>query len=154
MFKIISGGQTGVDRTGLEVAKEFGIPTGGVAPLGFRTELGSDPTLGSKFDLTEDTSSSYTPRTWLNVLNSSATAIFGDLNSPGSRQTVNYCNQLSRPWIANPTPAELVDFINSLKIPWILNIAGNRLSKSPTAAARARITLTKTFETLGFTRKV
>jgi len=30
--KVISGGQTGVDRMGLEVAKELGIPTGGTAP--------------------------------------------------------------------------------------------------------------------------
>ena len=38
--KIISGGQTGADQIGLEVALSLGIPTGGTAPKGFITETG------------------------------------------------------------------------------------------------------------------
>ncbi|SFF23216.1 YpsA SLOG family protein [Spirosoma endophyticum] len=30
--RIISGGQTGIDQLGLEVARSLGIPTGGLAP--------------------------------------------------------------------------------------------------------------------------
>jgi len=37
---VISGGQTGADRGGLIAAKELGIPTGGTAPLGYKTEAG------------------------------------------------------------------------------------------------------------------
>ena len=40
--KIISGGQTGVDTIGLQVAKELGIETGGKAPKGFLREKGID----------------------------------------------------------------------------------------------------------------
>ena len=40
--KIISGGQTGVDTIGLQVAKELGIETGGKAPKGFLREEGID----------------------------------------------------------------------------------------------------------------
>ena len=36
--KIISGGQTGVDTIGLQVAKKVGIETGGTAPKGFLRE--------------------------------------------------------------------------------------------------------------------
>ena len=40
--KVISGGQTGVDTIGLQVAKELGIETGGTAPKGFLRETGID----------------------------------------------------------------------------------------------------------------
>jgi hypothetical protein len=38
MAKVISGGQTGVDRIALEVARECEVPTGGTAPRGFLTD--------------------------------------------------------------------------------------------------------------------
>jgi hypothetical protein len=40
--KVISGGQTGADLTGLEEAHKRGIPTGGTVPKGCRTESGSN----------------------------------------------------------------------------------------------------------------
>lgn len=43
--KIISGGQTGIDRIALEVAGELYVPTGGTAGKGFFTESGPDLTL-------------------------------------------------------------------------------------------------------------
>ena len=43
--KVISGGQTGADRTGLECAKALGLETGGTAPDSWRTDEGHDPTL-------------------------------------------------------------------------------------------------------------
>jgi hypothetical protein len=36
--KIISGGQTGADQAGLDVAIELGIPHGGWIPKGRKTE--------------------------------------------------------------------------------------------------------------------
>ena len=41
--KIISGGQTGVDRAALDFAIERGIPWGGWAPAGWRSEDGAIP---------------------------------------------------------------------------------------------------------------
>ena len=40
--KIISGGQTGIDRMALELARELGLGTGGTAPKGYTTESGPD----------------------------------------------------------------------------------------------------------------
>ena len=125
--KVISGGQTGVDRIGLEVAKELGIPTGGTAPKGYRTEYGQDPTL-KKFGLEEDDSSGYTNRTALNVANSDATVLFGDMHSAGSRQTIAMLTQYRKLYRVNPTINELRDFIAQYDIR-ILNVAGNRGSK-------------------------
>ena len=39
LTKIISGGQTGADRAGLDVAIEFDIPHGGWIPKGRKTEV-------------------------------------------------------------------------------------------------------------------
>jgi len=41
--KIISGGQTGVDRAALDVGMELGIPIGGYCPKGRRSEDGKIP---------------------------------------------------------------------------------------------------------------
>lgn len=60
--KIISGGQTGADRGGLEAARTLGIPTGGTAPRGYLTETGPDESL-REFGLTESKSSAYVVRT-------------------------------------------------------------------------------------------
>ncbi len=43
--KIISGGQTGADRGGLEAGRVLGIETGGTCPKFFRTETGHDVSL-------------------------------------------------------------------------------------------------------------
>ncbi len=41
--KIISGGQTGADQAGLDVAIELGIPHAGWIPKGRKTEKGTLP---------------------------------------------------------------------------------------------------------------
>lgn len=43
MFKIVSGGQTGVDRAGLEAAIAIGLPYGGWVPKGRIAEDGTVP---------------------------------------------------------------------------------------------------------------
>ena len=40
-FKIVSGGQTGVDRAGLEAAIALGLPYGGWVPKGRIAETGN-----------------------------------------------------------------------------------------------------------------
>lgn len=50
--KIISGGQTGIDRLGLEVGKELGLETGGTTTPGYYTENGRDESL-KDFGVTE-----------------------------------------------------------------------------------------------------
>ena len=129
--KIISGGQTGADRIGLEVAKELGIETGGQAPKGYRTEKGPDSSL-EDFGLTESTSSDYTERTAENVRNSDATVMYGNMSSPGSKTALKTINLLNKPVIQNPTPQQLKQFLkdNNVKV---LNVAGNRSSKLTSA---------------------
>lgn len=80
--KIISGGQTGIDRLGLEVGKELGLETGGTTTPGYYTENGRDESL-KDFGVTEISPELqagrkgrefYLPRTEQNVLNSDGNA--------------------------------------------------------------------------------
>lgn len=125
--KVISGGQTGVDRLGLEVAKALNIPTGGMVPKGFRTEKGSDLSLRD-FGLMETQSEGYTFRTLHNVLDSDGTVVFGDVKSPGTQQTLANAITNKKPYIANPSIEKLVAFIRENDIQ-TLNVAGNRGSR-------------------------
>jgi len=127
VVKIISGGQTGVDRLGLEIAKELGIETGGVAPKNYKTEKGADPSL-KEFGLSEDESSEYNSRTEKNVKASDATVIFGDATSAGTKLTISLLKKNNKPYIINPSAKQLSDFLkdNNVKV---LNVAGNRGSK-------------------------
>ena len=58
--KIISGGQTGADVAGLDVAIKHGVLHGGAIPKGRLTEAGVLP---DKYNLQEMTSKSYPKRT-------------------------------------------------------------------------------------------
>lgn len=140
--KVISGLQTGVDQVALEVARELGYQTGGVAPRGFRTDTGSRPDLGARYGVTEHrVSSSYAPRTLENIRTSDATVIFSvEPLPPGSLETRNVCQQLGKPWILNPTVEELRQFILRGEYR-VLNVAGNRLRTYPESADRARVVL-------------
>ena len=140
-IKVISGGQTGVDQLGLEVAKEIGLNTGGTAPIGFLTEgKEKDPSLAEKYGLKEITQEEqkkyaegktdpYTARTEMNVLNSDATVYFSTSeDSTGLAATKRYAEKHNRPFLNNPTAEQLKNFIinNNIKV---LNVAGNRGTK-------------------------
>lgn len=70
--KIISGGQTGVDRAALDVAVRLGIPHGGWLPKGRLTE---DGPLAPRYHLQEMPTEDYAARTEKNVVDSDGTLI-------------------------------------------------------------------------------
>jgi hypothetical protein len=134
--KIVSGGQTGVDRAALDVALRHGIQTGGWCPAGRLDEFGRIP---DRYPLREMERGSFTDRTWQNVKDSDGTIIIypGTL-SGGTDQTVRFCVQQHRPHLltdASNTPPEdaaklIVDFVRKNQI-GILNVAGPRQSEWP-----------------------
>lgn len=95
LHKVISGGQTGVDRAGLDAAIECGIPTGGWCPKGRRAEDGFVP---HRYPLVEAPSSGYVQRTKWNVRDSDATVVLvlGELEG-GSLFTAEIAAKLSKP---------------------------------------------------------
>lgn len=136
LTKIISGGQTGADRGGLEAAKRLGLLTGGTAPKGYRTENGPDLSL-KDFGLTQHSSAQYPPRTEENVKNSDGTIIFSiALRSQGSEITAKLCKKHGKPFLAihdnnNPAAVHAIKVFIVLHQIKILNIAGNRESLWP-----------------------
>lgn len=157
-IKIISGGQTGVDTIGLQVAKSLGIETGGTAPRGFVTEgTKTNPNLATEYGLVEISEeednkeneeretqgkhpNKYTARTKANVRNSDVTIYFytskGDQDNAGMRATEEAAKLYNKPFfsvdISNPVDVEkILDYIeNQVSEKSItINIAGNRASK-------------------------
>jgi hypothetical protein len=70
--KVISGGQTGVDRAGLDAAMAVGLEVGGWCPKGRRAEGSKIP---AKYPLEETPDWRYPQRTEWNVRDSDATII-------------------------------------------------------------------------------
>ena len=139
-MKVISGGQTGADRTALEVAKENGVETGGTVPKGWRTELGPDPTL-AKFGCVQHKSAEYPPRTRQNVRDSGGTVWFGKTTSLGFARTKKEANLADKPFLINPDSKELMTWLNIWKIQ-VLNVAGNTQSENPHIGQQVRTFLT------------
>ncbi len=95
LTKIISGGQTGVDRGALDAALELSFPCGGWCPAGRKAEDGAIP---DRYPLEELPSADYVKRTRQNVTDSDGTIVisFGELTG-GTLKTVRFCERLKKP---------------------------------------------------------
>jgi putative molybdenum carrier protein len=132
--KIISGGQTGVDRAALDVALKHGIDAGGWCPTGRLDEFGRIP---DRYPVKELESGGFTERTLQNVKDSDGTVIVypGKL-SGGTEQTVRFCVEQQRPLklidssnVSTEKAAQLIaDFVRANTID-VLNVAGPRQSE-------------------------
>lgn len=135
-MKIISGGQTGVDRAALDVALKNGIECGGWCPAGRLDELGRIP---GRYPVWELEHGGFTERTLQNLKDADGTVIIypGKL-SGGTEQTVRFCLEQQRPHqlldtskIPTEEAARLIaDFVRNHKID-TLNVAGPRESEWP-----------------------
>ncbi|MGH8661062.1 MAG: putative molybdenum carrier protein [Burkholderiales bacterium] len=138
LARIVSGGQTGVDRGALDAALEAGFPCGGWAPEGRAAE---DGPIHERYPMRELAGAGYEERTLQNVLDSDGTAILhsGTLEG-GTRQTMLHCVEHGKPFELidaihiGPRDAalKLSDFIARNRLA-VLNIAGPRASKWPDA---------------------
>lgn len=93
--KIVSGGQTGVDRAALDAGLTSGIAVGGWCPAGRRAEDGMIP---ERYPLLELDSPEYAARTEKNVVDSDATLVlnFGVL-ADGTALTVQLARKHRKP---------------------------------------------------------
>ena len=145
--KIVSGGQTGVDRGALEAALELGCPYGGLVPKG---RLAEDGIVPLKFDqMEESTRKDYLYRTEWNVTHSDATLIIArepweeneseecskrtEELTGGTKRTADFCKKHGKPYLvifAANVP-KVIDWLTGLAIPdLVLNVAGPRESKA------------------------
>ncbi|MBI4055220.1 MAG: putative molybdenum carrier protein [Elusimicrobia bacterium] len=136
-MKIISGGQTGVDRAALDAALAWGVPCGGMVPRG---RLAEDGPLDVRYPVEECDSEDYAVRTELNVLRSDATLILyrGRKDfSGGTLLTFDFCKKRQKP--VQTVDLETLSFEAAVRVcrdfireraPRVLNVAGPRDSKS------------------------
>jgi hypothetical protein len=130
--KIISGGQTGVDRAALDVALAMGIDCGGWCPKGRRAEDGAIP---SRYPLAETASPAYSQRTKRNVRDSDGTLILSR-GQPrgGTLLTQRTALELGKPCLsidlgAPAALAEIREWLDHNAV-GVLNVAGPRESQS------------------------
>lgn len=134
-IKIISGGQTGVDRAALDFAIQHGFEHGGWCPRG---RLAEDGTIPPVFQLRETASAAYEERTERNVLDSDATLIVAREKelSGGTAFTKACAERHGRPCLmvceregVSQGVAALSKFLKQNKV-HTLNVAGPRESQA------------------------
>ncbi|WFB36804.1 putative molybdenum carrier protein [Kiritimatiellota bacterium B12222] len=142
--KIVSGGQTGADRGGLDAAIYCRIPYDGWMPKG---RLAEDGVVPEKYRLKEMRSKDYLKRTEQNVIDSDCTLVFTYGNpSRGTKRTIEFAGKHERSChISDLKGAESKDLVDHI-CKWlvgeieeeeypppprhpVLNVAGPRESK-------------------------
>ncbi len=147
LSRIVSGGQTGVDRAALDAAIWLGIPHGGWCPKHRRSETGTIP---AQYQLQETAETSYPVRTERNVIESDATLIlYWRQLQGGTAYTVRMAEKHQRPHLlldlSQPIDyAQISDWIACEAIE-TLNVAGPRESSHPGIGDHARQVLIDIF---------
>lgn len=152
--KIISGGQTGVDRAALDACLKTGFPCGGWCPAGRRAE---DGVLPDWYPLLEMDSIYYDDRTRQNIIDSHATLIIyqHDLTG-GTLLTYNVANALNKPvflfkvlpFFIDENLDELLHFLKIHSVA-ILNVAGPRASQWSKAYESALLITSRLIKNIG-----
>jgi hypothetical protein len=145
--KIVSGGQSGVDRAALDAAIELGIPHGGWCPRG---RLAEDGPIPARYALQETDSPEYPVRTQQNVIDADATLILcrGE-PAGGTDLTRRLAQRHRRPYLV----VDLTGAADERAVRrWldehdvdVLNIAGPRESQMPGIANQVREFLKRCF---------
>ncbi len=147
--KIISGGQSGVDRGALDAARALGLAYGGWCPRGGLAEDYPDPPglLADYPALEESPSSDYLERTEWNVRDATATLIIAPDKSRATSDGTGYTLDCARRHGKNHCVVLLGDpchrrkalaWLERLDADAVLNVAGPRESKAPGICRRTR----------------
>jgi hypothetical protein len=142
-LKIISGGQTGVDRGALDAAMMAGSAHGGWCPRGRRAEDGVIP---PQYQLTETPDDQYGQRTAWNIRDADATLVLIESSNDvrgGTLLTFRECRRQGKPRYAarlstcRDSPEVVARELRRRRVT-TLNIAGPRESKRPGIQDTAR----------------
>jgi hypothetical protein len=152
--KIVSGGQTGADRGGLDAAILLGVPHGGWCPKGRKSEDGVIP---AHYNLVEARSADYLVRTEANIVDAHCTVVF-TFGKPtgGSKRTVSFAEAHQRPCLCvdlstlsdEAAARSILGWLSpgglmmpGLPVPQpnpVINVAGSRENKAPGIQQRVR----------------
>jgi hypothetical protein len=155
-YKIVCGGQTGVDRAVLDIAIELGLEYGGWCPKGgWAEDLLQPPGLLSHYpELQPTLLEKPEQRTEWNVRDSDATLILtrgsGVAHSKGTGYTVTKANEYHRHYhildLQDPDrQRKAMAWLEGLGAIHVLNIAGPRESEAPGIYQEAKSSLRALF---------
>jgi hypothetical protein len=137
--RIVSGGQTGVDRAALDVALRLNLPCGGWCPKGRRAEDGPIP---RRYPLIETPSAAYRQRTEWNVRDADGTLVLscGRITG-GTALAVREASRQDQPLLVldlnqDPRPSLVPGWARAYRVR-VLNVAGPRESSCPGVHRRA-----------------
>lgn len=140
LLRIVSGGQSGVDRAALDAALALGIQAGGWCPRG---RLAEDGRIPDRYPLKETPEAAYSQRTEWNVRDSDGTLVICR-GTPigGTALTLMLAARWGRPSLTvdpecAPASPEIVGWVVGNQIT-ILNVAGPRESRQPGIYREAR----------------
>jgi hypothetical protein len=145
--RVVSGGQTGVDRAALDIALWLGLPCGGWCPKGRRAEDGPLP---AHYPLQETTSPAYPQRTALNVRDADGTLVLARAAPDrGTALTVHLAERYRKPCCVvdlaeTPSPQAVRGWLEEHAI-GVLNVAGPRESSKPGIYDQAKAFLCAVF---------
>lgn len=137
--KVVSGGQTGVDRAALDAALALDLPCGGWCPRGRRAE---DGPIDPRYPLVETASVDYAERTAGNVRDSDGTLVLTrGRPSGGTALTISVAQRAERPLLVldllrDPDPARVRQWVRENDVR-VINVAGPRESQRPGIHAAA-----------------
>lgn len=149
--RVLSGGQTGVDRAALDWALGRGIDHGGWCPRGRRAE---DGVIDPRYRLSETASADYSARTRRNVGAADATLVLNrGMLAGGTLHAVRHAARIGRPClvVALDAPDRHAE-VNRAREWWCalnartLNVAGPRESGRPGIHAEALAFLDRVFD--------
>ncbi|MGQ9574800.1 MAG: putative molybdenum carrier protein [Thermoguttaceae bacterium] len=143
--RIVSGGQTGVDRGALEAAMALGIPHGGWCPQG---RLAEDGIIPAQYQLQQTDTADYARRTELNVLHADATLIVcRGQPTGGTELTLRLAERYGKPYLVvdlqRPIDGRAVRRWLARHGQGVLNVAGPRESQCPGIQAEVTAFLTR-----------
>lgn len=140
MLRVVSGGQTGVDRAALDAARALGLPCGGWCPRG---RVAEDGPIDPVYPLVETPGRDYAQRTEWNVRDSDATLVLvRGRASGGTALTIALARRRGRPLLVldlarDPSPEEARRWVEANGVA-VLNVAGPRESQRPGIGSEAR----------------
>lgn len=158
MVKILSGGQSGVDRAALDAAIEKGIPCGGWCPKGgWAEDMPRPPGLLALYPMLQETPlGDPAQRTEWNVRDSETLLVLLDnrgLNSSGTERAIVHAHALGRPVLVidldrSGDVERAVKCLLACGEQGVVCIAGPRESEAPGIYGEARDFLARVFDRL------